>query len=154
MIREALGYPADRLVPGEPLVCRATDKAARVDKLYNNSLWRVAEVSATDQREVVVIDEDGEERHVLLHLEDLDGDNIELDHIPFRFGYCLTAHTAQGGEWPTVYISRPDLLSYAGYSWHHHRPDDVAKWAYTAVTRAKERLVLLGQHCFVKGDAA
>ena len=101
--------------------------------------------------EVTLIDDlTGEERLALIHLEEFDGDNIELDAIPFRFGYCLTAHTAQGGEWPTVYISGPDLRSYAGYCWHQECLDDLARWAYTAVTRAKEQLGLLTQHQFTK----
>jgi AAA domain-containing protein/UvrD-like helicase family protein len=151
MIREALGYPADQLVVGEPLVCRSTDQAARVDGFYNNALFRVAKTAAHDAREVTLIDDlTGEERVALVHLEEMDGDNVELDAIPFRFGYAMTVHTAQGGEWPTVYISKPDLVSYAGFCWHQGRMDNLARWAYTAVTRAKQGLGLLTQHCFVK----
>jgi exodeoxyribonuclease-5 len=151
MIREALGYPADRLVAGEPLVCRSTDAATRVDGFYNNALFRVAKTAAHDAREVTLVDElTGEERVALVHLEELDGNNIELDAIPFRFGYCMTVHTAQGGEWPTVYISKPDLLRYAGSCWHQERLDDLARWTYTAITRAKQGLGLLTQHCFLK----
>jgi exodeoxyribonuclease-5 len=151
MIREALGYPADKLVIGEPLVCRSTDQAARVDGFYNNALFRVAKTAKHDAREVTLIDDlTGEERVAFVHLEELDGNNVELDAIPFRFGYCLTVHTAQGGEWPTVYLSGPDLKSYAGYCWHQERLDNLARWAYTAVTRAKEGLGLLTQHTFLK----
>jgi exodeoxyribonuclease-5 len=151
MIREALGYPPDRLVVGEPLVCRSTDAAARVDGFYNNALFRVAHTSPHDAREVTLVDDlTGEERMALVHLEEVDGDCLELDAIPFRFGYCLTAHTAQGGEWPTVYLSGPDLKSYAGYCWHQERLDDLARWAYTAITRAKEHVGLLTQHTFLK----
>jgi exodeoxyribonuclease-5 len=151
LIREALGYPPDCLVPGEPLVCRSTDQATRVDGFYNNALFRVASTSAHDTRELTLVDDlTGEERVAHVHMEELDGDNIELDAIPFRFGYCLTAHTAQGGEWPTVYISGPDLKSYAGFSWHQERLDDLARWAYTALTRAKEQVGLLTQHTFLK----
>jgi superfamily I DNA/RNA helicase len=151
MIREALGYPADQLVIGEPLVCRSTDQAARVDGFYNNALFRVVKTAAHDAREVTLVDDlTGEERLAVVHMEELDGDNIELDAIPFRFGYCLTAHTAQGGEWPTVYISGPDLKSYAGYCWHQERLDDLARWSYTAITRAKKGLGLMTQHAFLK----
>ena len=151
MIREALGYPADQLVVGEPLVCRSTDQAARVDGFCNNALFRVAKTAAHDAREVTLIDDlTGEERVALVHLEEMDGDNVELDAIPFRFSYAITAHTAQGGEWPTVYISGPDLKSYAGYCWHQERLDDLARWSYTAITRAKQGLGLLTQHCFLK----
>jgi exodeoxyribonuclease-5 len=151
MIREALGYPADRLVAGEPLVCRSTDQAARVDGFFNNALFRVLKVSTHDTREVTLLDElTGEERLALVHLEELDGNNIELDAIPFRFGYCMTVHTAQGGEWPTVYISKPDLVRYAGTCWRYGCLDDLARWTYTAITRAKTGVGLLTQHSFLK----
>jgi exodeoxyribonuclease-5 len=151
LIREALGYPPDRLVVGEPLVCRSTDQATRVDGFYNNALFRVVKISSCDTREVTLLDAlTGEERCALVHLEELDGDNIELDAIPFRFGYCLTAHTAQGGEWPTVYVSKPDLVRYAAFCWQRGCQDDLARWCYTVITRARESLGLLTQHCFVK----
>jgi len=85
----------------------------------------------------------------MVHLEDLDSTNIELDAIPFRFGYCLTAHTAQGGEWPTVYIHGPSLRSYAGYCSANELTDNLARWAYTAITRAKKSLGLLTQDLFL-----
>ena len=48
-----------------------------------------------------------------------------------KFGYALTCHKAQGGEWQKVYISlnRPqnDLKTKAGFS-----------WSYTALTRARD----------------
>src|SRR4029453_137556 len=57
MIRDALGYPADRLVPGEPLVCRSTEAATRVDGFYNNALFRVVRTAPSDAREVTMVDE-------------------------------------------------------------------------------------------------
>jgi exodeoxyribonuclease V len=151
MIRRVLRYPPERPVPGEPLVCRSADPSTRVDGLYNNGLFRVRSVATDDARDITMVDElTGEERTVLVHLEEIDGDCIELDCIPFRFGYVYTVHTAQGGEWPTVYISRPDLKCYAGACWHQERLDDLARWTYTAITRAKENLGLLTQHAFLK----
>lgn len=46
----------------------------------------------------------------------------------WRYGYCTTAHSAQGDEWPDVTV--------------FYRGDEDARWAYTAVTRARERLYL------------
>lgn len=51
------------------------------------------------------------------------------DHIMGDFGYCLTAHKAQGSEWPWVAV-------YDDYT----KRDERARWAYTAATRAKDRL--------------
>lgn len=54
-----------------------------------------------------------------------------------KFGYALTCHKVQGGEWQKVYISlnRPQnhLKTRAGFS-----------WSYTALTRAKEQAYIVG----------
>jgi exodeoxyribonuclease V len=58
--------------------------------------------------------------------------NIEDDRylgaIRATYGYCITCNAAQGGEWHTVYMN------------NYFIPD--TRWAYTAVTRAKEELYL------------
>lgn len=54
-----------------------------------------------------------------------------LNALYVRFGYAMTCHKAQGGEWENVYINlaRPqnDLKTLNGF-----------KWAYTALTRSKK----------------
>ena len=58
-----------------------------------------------------------------------------------QYGYAVTVHNAQGGEWPAVIV---DPSSNNAREWQHH-PEyrrEYARWVYTAVTRAKEeRLV-------------
>jgi hypothetical protein len=98
----------------------------------------------------VVQDDDEDNAHdIMLHMEELDGNRINPQAIPFRFGYCLTVHTAQGGEWPLVAISMADLMAYAGFCF---RPggikEDLQRWAYTAITRAKQTLCFLTTHHF------
>jgi len=54
------------------------------------------------------------------------------------YGYVLTCHKAQGGEWDYVYLDIPRSLPL--------RPDNTAyQWLYTAMTRARE-------HLFIKDD--
>lgn len=72
-------------------------------------------------------------------VEEIDG--FVPGHIPFRFGYVLTAHTAQGSEWDAVYISLPELLAYRAA-----RRQEYKLWAYTALTRARDRVYLLRSH--------
>lgn len=152
-IREALGAPRDRVVVGEPLVCRATSPEDRAEGFYNNALYRVTAVNDSDPRLVTVEDAFGEESDLRLHLEELDGREIDPRAIPFRFGYALTCHTAQGGEWPQVYVSLPDLIKYANFCMHTHREQEIAQWAYTAITRAKTTLYFLTTHVFTpQGD--
>lgn len=154
-IRAVLGYPPETVVPGEPLVCRATSQADRALGFVNNALFRVVDVQSGPY--VVVIPDGAEDtpasrETIRLHVEELHGDAIHPSAIPFRFGYCLTAHTAQGGEWPRVTIAKPDLLAYMGQCRQRggYHLDDGARWAYTAITRAKERLVFLTDYTFTK----
>lgn len=56
--------------------------------------------------------------------------------LEIKYGYAITAHKAQGGQWPCVFID----LGLLGYL-----PTDknMIRWLYTAVTRATERLYLI-----------
>lgn len=57
-------------------------------------------------------------------------DDVRRDKTLWDYGYCLTAHKAQGGEWDRVLV-----LEQIGGSW------DARRWRYTAVTRAAKELV-------------
>lgn len=48
-----------------------------------------------------------------------------------KFGYAVTGHKCQGGEWGNVFV---DFSSRTGLS------DDCLRWAYTAITRATKHL--------------
>lgn len=62
----------------------------------------------------------------------------ELEDDPYfnalhvRYGYAVTCHKAQGGEWPHVYV---DCAWTAG-----RNSSNYFRWLYTAITRAKVRL--------------
>jgi hypothetical protein len=50
--------------------------------------------------------------------------------LQVKFGYALTCHKAQGGEWDDVFVF-----------FEHARTDALAlRWAYTALTRARSRV--------------
>ena len=59
-----------------------------------------------------------------------------LNPIVAKYGYALTCHKAQGGQWDRVLVDFSALKM---------APDSVEgfRWAYTAITRARERLVLI-----------
>ncbi|MBF0695755.1 MAG: AAA family ATPase [Flavobacterium sp.] len=63
-------------------------------------------------------------------------ENEYFNALQVKFSYAITCHKSQGGQWNTVFIEQPYL------------PDgisrDYIRWLYTAVTRAKERLYLIG----------
>ncbi|MDR2034685.1 MAG: AAA family ATPase [Helicobacteraceae bacterium] len=55
--------------------------------------------------------------------------------LRFKFGYAITCHKAQGGEWKNVFIDcelKQNLLRKNSY-----------RWLYTAITRAKETLYVM-----------
>lgn len=52
-----------------------------------------------------------------------------------RFGYSVTCHKAQGGEWEHVFVNCP-----AG---QNPRTADYFRWLYTAMTRASSKLYLI-----------
>lgn len=60
-----------------------------------------------------------------------------LNAIQAKYGYCLTCHKAQGGQWDHVYI---DMAGIKQDAW---RDLDFHRWLYTAVTRAVKRLWLI-----------
>ena len=49
-----------------------------------------------------------------------------------KYGYAMTCHKAQGGEWHNVFI---DMCRYGGTA-----NEDYFRWAYTALTRASKKI--------------
>ena len=62
--------------------------------------------------------------------------NKFFNALQVKFAYALTCHKSQGGQWSRVFVEQPYL------------PDgidrDYMRWLYTAVTRASEKLYLIG----------
>lgn len=70
-------------------------------------------------------------------------ENEFFNALQVKFSYAITCHKSQGGQWNTVFVEQPYL------------PDgidsDYVRWLYTAITRAKDKLYLIGfkDDCFV-----
>lgn len=56
--------------------------------------------------------------------------------LQVKYGYCVTCHKAQGGQWKHVYIDLGGLPQDFSQS-------DFFRWLYTAVTRATERIYFI-----------
>lgn len=54
-----------------------------------------------------------------------------LNALRVKYGYAITCHKAQGGEWNKVYVDFTDRLGLS---------DDYLRWIYTATTRASKTL--------------
>jgi len=62
--------------------------------------------------------------------------NDYFNALQVKFSYAITCHKSQGGQWNTVFVEQPYL------------PGEIDKeylrWLYTAITRAKDKLYLIG----------
>jgi exodeoxyribonuclease-5 len=132
-MRNRLGLPAKELVEGEPLVCKATVKTWAHLGLVNNSLWWYAGNNH-------VVDDAGKRVHLEhMHIDGIHDRQPELRDCQFQLGYAITAHTAQGSEWDSVQIYVEEVAAFE----QANDFEEAKRFLYTAVTRAKQRLVMV-----------
>ncbi len=62
--------------------------------------------------------------------------NVYFNALQIKFSYAMTCHKSQGGQWKTVFIEQPYLPNGPDVSYY--------RWLYTAITRAQEKLYLIG----------
>ena len=62
--------------------------------------------------------------------------NIYFNALQIKFSYAMTGHKSQGGQWQTVFIEQPYLPEGPSLAYY--------RWLYTAITRAQEKLYLIG----------
>ena len=95
------------------------------------------EISPLEQRALLV---HFRKRHQNLHSKSkefrkLIKDDLYFNALQVKYGYALTCHKAQGGEWDTVVV---DFSHVGGV-----RNAAFFRWAYTAITRAAKKLVVV-----------
>jgi len=59
--------------------------------------------------------------------------------LQVKYGYAVTCHKAQGGQWNTVFVDQ-------GYVTEEMIDTEYVRWLYTAITRASRQLYLLNFH--------
>ena len=64
-------------------------------------------------------------------------ENEFFNAIQIKFGYSITCHKAQGGQWKNVFID-------IGYFKKEMLDKNYLRWLYTAFTRSTENLYLIG----------
>lgn len=62
--------------------------------------------------------------------------NKYFNALQVKYSYAITCHKSQGGQWDTVFVEQPYLKEGPN--------KDYLRWLYTAMTRAKGQLYLLG----------
>jgi ATP-dependent exoDNAse (exonuclease V) alpha subunit len=63
-------------------------------------------------------------------------ENEYFNALQVKFSYAITCHKSQGGQWNTVFIEQPYLPQGID--------KEYIRWLYTAMTRAKDKLYLIG----------
>jgi len=62
--------------------------------------------------------------------------NKYFNALQVKFSYAMTCHKSQGGQWKNVFIEQPYLPNGQDIGFY--------RWLYTAITRAQEKLYLIG----------
>ena len=62
--------------------------------------------------------------------------NPFFNALQVKFAYAVTCHKAQGGQWKRVFVEQPYLPEGPSIAYY--------RWLYTAVTRASDKLYLIG----------
>lgn len=137
-IRELLGFEGF-FQPKDRVVCL---KNYRDRGLLNGGIWAVDEVrdQTEDTTKMVVVPLDNGmikmPVEVVTHHAWTQGKENELDwrfaknFQPFDFAYALTCHKAQGSQWDKVLVFDESYIAR----------EDHARWLYTAITRAAEKV--------------
>ncbi|WP_332066250.1 ATP-dependent DNA helicase [Bartonella sp. CB189] len=140
-LRKLKGFTADYPQAGDKLVCLRNDPAK---SLLNGSLWKVV----TSQKEtakpginLLVRPEESERGMIKIKLlkavfESFDNEiswQLKKRYDDFDYGYALTVHKAQGSQWDNV------VLFDESFAFR----DMSARWLYTGITRAAERLTIV-----------
>lgn len=66
--------------------------------------------------------------------------------LQVKYGYAMTCHKSQGGEWDEVLVDVPGSFNGRHSSTHF-------RWMYTAMTRSSQRLGLVGAKKFFTPDS-
>ena len=146
-LRELHGFTDPNPMVGESLICLRNDREKRI---ANGEIYKIvakAKPGRSQSKKVLrytVADPDSPERpeiEIRVRPEFFKPDS-SADGIPwkqligtqrFTFGMAITAHKAQGSQWPKVCVF--DESRAFG--------DDRRRWLYTAVTRAADHLTLV-----------
>ncbi|AAT69489.1 exonuclease V [Alphaproteobacteria phage PhiJL001] len=133
-IRQFKGFEGDLPVVGDRLVCLSNDHE---EGLLNGQIW-IAAADAQDAGETYLLTaypEDNEANVKEMTVWATEPDWHERREAQsFDFGYCLTCHKSQGSQWDHVMVM-DESRSFK---------KDANRWLYTAITRAAERVDVVG----------
>lgn len=158
-IRDKLGYLSPEPYPGERVICLKNNKSAGI---YNGQIGTLMLLTyaAPDICEATIMMDGvndffdgfiyipifGKETYENIYQRD---ENYRIrksirgmQHSSvnyYDFGYTITAHKAQGSEWSRVVV-------FEEKNFYSNDESYYSKWLYTAVTRARDRLLIISDY--------
>lgn len=145
-IRALDGHTGPLPVKGDKLICIKNDKDLGV---LNGGMWKVTKFRPGNDKHFQVylksldrLQPNGEVQRIIadVNVEQFKGDRT-IDpkklkgYVQLDFGNCITVHKAQGSQWDSVGIINEDFIFGA----------ESARWLYTGLSRAAERVTLVGR---------
>ena len=120
---------SEKMIVRDNAIFKVNDKVLQLKNdavldIMNGDIGRIIDICKIDEKDYLLIDFDGK----LVSYSAMDLDNLKL-------GYAISIHKSQGSEFDNVIL--PILPSY--------RIMLKKKIIYTAVTRAKKKLILVGK---------
>jgi exodeoxyribonuclease-5 len=144
-VRIILNYPSTTPVINDRVICLKNNAKAKNCAIYNGIQGTVRTCKSNKSGYKMTVDIDNESRFykgvvssdTFNSEKGIDRDNYRnyLDY--FDYGYCISVHKSQGSEWDTVVLFEERSKYWTGDNW--------TRWLYTAVTRAKKKLIIIGQ---------
>lgn len=134
-VRGHFGYyrnSGSRLHTGERVICLQNNKKAGV---FNGLQGTVKRTRKESWKYVMDLDAYGEQFYDLVYDPCSFGSLKKPEYVlggiknVFDYAYCVTAHKAQGDQWPTVLV-----IEQKSTLWENKR------WSYTAASRAESKL--------------
>jgi exodeoxyribonuclease-5 len=149
MIRKARGISGKDPVVGDRMVGLRNNARTGV---MNGSLWAILEIERRDLlARMTLVDDIGTVTTVTTHSDGWFCSRLDRFDREYRgvdlldYGYCLTAHKAQGSEWPrVVVIDETDSPGFELMAGEMPPPEFKRRWMYTAVSRAKTAVTVMG----------
>ena len=140
-LRLLMGITDPHPTENEKLVCLRNDHEVG---LLNGGLWKVEDVADVDDESLYMsvspyYTDDGEVLDVEAWMHPFQGRENTLDWFEkkdkqeFDYGYALTCHKSQGSSWRDVVVIDESSCFR----------NNAAKWLYTAITRASEKVTIV-----------
>lgn len=142
-VRKKLCIASERPIAGDRLICLKNNRKRgiyngmtgvlnKISPLRDHWYWAEIQLEGAPEFIGTISKHQFNQRYPLREVPGIEADKIGN---LFDFGYCLTVHKAQGSESNNVIVLEERMSAQTDDTWR--------RWLYTAITRSKERLLLV-----------